>query len=80
MVVDNILASLNKELDRATNLKDTDDILKIWDIHFKLLQGVEKLQLLIESGVIDKDKQVVLDEVRAIAHFIKPTDMLDFYN
>ena len=79
MVVDNILASLNKELDRATNLKDTDDILKIWDIHFKLLQGVEKLQLLIESGVIDKDKQAVLDEVRAIAHIIKPTDILDFY-
>ena len=79
MFEDNILASLNKELDRAISLKDNDNVLKRWDIHHNLIQGVDKLQQLIESGVIEQEHQLALDEVRAIAHSIKPTDILSFY-
>ena len=70
MAVDNILASLNKELDRAISLKDNDNILKRWEIHHRLLQGVRALEELIESGHIGKDKQTALDEVKEIANTI----------
>ena len=79
MAVDNILASLNKTLDQAIALKDTDNNKKRLEISHKLLQGIDKLQLLIESGAIEQQHQLALDEVRAIAHMIKPTDILDFY-
>ena len=77
-MIENILDSINKELDKAISLKD-EDIIQRWEVHHKLLQGVEILEQLIESGVIGKDKQVALDEVKEIAHTIRPTNRLDYY-
>lgn len=79
MTVDNILASLNKALDQAISLKDTNNNKKRRELSHKLLEGIDKLQLLIEQGVIEQQHQFALDEVRAIAYSIKPTDILSFY-
>ena len=78
MGIENILDSINKELDKAITLKD-NEILKRWEVHHKLLQGVEILEQLIESGVIGKDKQAALDGVKEIAQTIRPTNRLDYY-
>ena len=77
-MIENILDSINKELDKAITLKD-NDIITRWEVHHKLLQGVEILEQLIESGDIDRNKQSILDHVKEIAHTIRPTNRLDYY-
>ena len=78
MGIENILDSLNKTLDKAITLKDYD-IIGRWDVHDKLLQGVEILEQLIESGVIGKDKQATIDEVKEVANTIRPINKPDYY-
>jgi len=77
LVTENIIDSINKELERSLTVKD-NEILKKWEIHHRLLQGVASLEQLIESGTVGKDKQALLDEVKKIAQTIKPTNSIAY--
>ena len=78
MGIENILDSINKDLEKSITLKD-NEILKRWETHHRLLQSVETLEQLIIDGILDKDKQPILDHVKEIAHTIRPTNRLDYY-
>ena len=78
MGLEDILESINKELDRAITYEN-ESTLDQYRIHHKLLSLVSTIENLIEEGTLDKRYQTILNHVKEIAYSIKPTTNLDFY-
>lgn len=78
MGIDDIIESINKELDKALTYEN-ESTLDQYLIHHKLLSLVSTIENLIEEGTLDKRYQTILDHVKDIAHSIKPATNLDCY-
>lgn len=78
MGIEDIIESINKELDRAITYEN-ESTLDQYLIHHKLLSLVSTIENLIEEGTLDKRYQTILNHVKEIAYTIKPTTNLDCY-
>jgi len=78
MGLEDILESINKELDKAITYEN-ESTLDQYLIHHKLLNLVSTIEDLIEEGTLDKQYQSILNHVKEIAYTIKPTTDLDCY-
>ena len=78
MGIENILDSINKNLEESLKINERD-VLSRWKLYHELLSSVHAVEELIEKGIVDKDKQSILDHVKDIANTIQPTDKLSYY-
>ena len=78
MGIDDIIESINKELDKAMTYEN-ESTLDQYLIHHELLSLVSTIEDLIEEGTLDKRYQTILNHVKEIAYTIKPATNLDFY-
>ena len=78
MEIESILDSVNKNLEESLKLNERD-VLGRWKLYHELLSSVHAIEHFIKIGIVDKDKQPLLDQVKEIANTIQPTDKLSYY-